>query len=83
MRFLGTNLKEIRNSPTYVCTKMIIAMLFIIEKSWKQTKWPALGKGCFNKMEYYITRKSMLAKDRKLCVYNLNCVNKKCTEKKK
>ena len=38
MRFLGTNLKEFRNSATYVCTKMIIAMLFIIEKSWKQTK---------------------------------------------
>ena len=38
MRFLGTNFKEIRNSPTYVCTKMIVAMLFIIEKSWKQTK---------------------------------------------
>ena len=45
MRFLVTNLKEIiRNSPKYACTKMTIAMLFIIKKNWKQPKCPPLAK---------------------------------------
>lgn len=45
MKFLGINLKEIvRNSPKDACTKMIIAMLFIIERSWKQPKCPTSGE---------------------------------------